>query len=109
MQTFIFVTAGPDRQVPIPADEGSSPGGMQLRCTPGKVYRLPYSTYTRKRLASGDLLLTNREGMPVAERALAAAPDVVELDDTGAVAIAAKPAPAPTKPIAPTLDTPKGQ
>ncbi len=112
MHTFIFVTAALGREVPIPAGEGTAPGGTQLRCTPGKTYRLPYSTYTRKRIAGGDLLLVNAEGLPVGSLELASAPDVVPLDETGAVIVTPKPAPA-MKP-ATTVDAkfdaaPKGQ
>lgn len=85
MITHIFVTAAPGREVPIPAGEATAPGGALLRCVPGKVYRLPWSTYTRKRVASGDLVLADRRGSKVSEFANADASDAVETDDTDTV------------------------
>ncbi len=57
--THVLVTAVEGRLVPIPPSEGSAAGAAILTIEPGKVYRLPWSTYTRKRLAGGDLELVN--------------------------------------------------
>lgn len=84
--THVFVTAAEGREVPIPQNEATAPGSELLRVKHGAVHRVPYSTFTRKRLASGDLLLVNRRGSEVKELADASAPDPVELDEHGAVA-----------------------
>ncbi len=106
MITHIFVAAAIGREVPIPTAEATAPGGALLRCLPGKVYRLPYSTYTRKRVASGDLFLVDRSGGKVRDFADASAPDVLELDDTGAVATEVQVHEASFKsPPAPKFDT----
>lgn len=87
MITYMFVTAAVGREVPIPSGEATAPGGVLLRCLPGKVYRVPYSTYVRKRIAAGDLLPCTRTGETnLAEHHDASAPNAVEHDDLGAVA-----------------------
>lgn len=100
MIKHLFVTAALAREVPIPTSEATAPGGELLRCLPGKVYRLPNTTYTRKRLASGDLLLCDRAGKLVDSHERAAAHGVHELDHTGAVEQVAPAAPAPATPPA---------
>lgn len=89
--THVFVTAAEGRLVPIPANEGSAPGAALLKCEAGKLYRLPWSTYTRKRIAGGDLVLVNRGGTKVDSPEAAAAPDVLKVDDAGAIAADQRP------------------
>lgn len=60
--THVFVTAAEGREVPMPQNEVSAPGGVLLRCLPGKRYRVPWTTYTRRRINSGDLLLIDTDG-----------------------------------------------
>lgn len=111
--THVFVTAAEGREVPIPPSEGSAPGAMLLRCKPGKVYRLMWSTYTRRRILAGDLLPTTIGGLKVAELEQAAAGDLDQLgyltDSDGAVVAkpVAAPAPAPAAPaVVPTPPAP---
>lgn len=84
--THVFVTAAEGRLVPVPPNEASAPGSTLLKCEPGKVYRLPWTTYTRKRINAGDLVLCNMYGTRVATVEAAAAKSAVKTDDTGAVA-----------------------
>ena len=84
MTTHIFVRARPGRTVPVHPNAASGAGGTLLLCVEGKIYRLPYTTETRKRITAGDLELCDRAGKPVAELAAASAPEV-ELDESGAV------------------------
>ena len=79
--THILVTAMPGREAPFAAGEASAP-----RAKAGKVYRVAYSTSTRKRITSGDLALVNRHGQRVTELEHANAPDDIEIDETGALA-----------------------
>lgn len=83
--THVFVRALPGKTVPLSVD-----GRVQLLTAPG-VYRVPYTTETRKRITALDLELCDRNGGAVKELAGASAPDPVPLDESGAVA-----------PIAPT-------
>jgi hypothetical protein len=83
--THVFVTAAEGRLVPVPPNEASAPGSVLLKCEAGKVYRLPWSSYVRRRILAGDLLLCNQWGTKVSDASAAEAP-VVKLDDTGAVA-----------------------
>lgn len=78
---YIFVVAAEGREVPIPRNQASAAGARLLICKPGEVHRLPYGSFVRRRLASGDLRLTDRTGKPVNELAAAVAPDV-ELEAT---------------------------
>lgn len=57
--THVLVTAAEGRLVPVPPSELSVSGAPVATIEAGKVYRLPWSTYTRRRLASGDLLLVD--------------------------------------------------
>lgn len=72
--THIYVTAAEGREVPVPPSEASAPGAQLLKCLPGKVYVLPNSTYTRRRLLSGDLLPCDRAGKIVGDVDQASAP-----------------------------------
>lgn len=84
---YVFVTAAEGREVPVPPNEASAPGATMLRCLPGKVYRLPWTTYTRRRITSGDLILCSRNGVHAPDAEKADASDAaLPLDDTGAVA-----------------------
>lgn len=106
--THIFVTAAEGREVPVPAGDASSPGGVLLRCLPGKVYRLPYSGYTRKRITAGDLIPCNLYGTKVADVETAAAdanPEAYETGELGEVTGPAKKKPTVTEP---TTTTTKG-
>lgn len=90
--THVFCKVGEDcehrgtpKSVPVHASVGSSATGGQLQCVTGKVYRLPWTTETRKRIRSGDLVLCTRDGGEVQEEHEASAPNAVELDESGAV------------------------
>ncbi len=83
--TNVFVTVPEGREVPIPASEGSSAGGSALRLLPGKVYAVKWTTYTRKRIAGGDLILSSRFGTKVETPELARAEASIKLDADGAV------------------------
>lgn len=88
---LVFVTVPEGRIVPIPPQEGGAAGGALLRCLPSdadakRVYALPWTTNTRRRINSGDLILSTRDGKPVKTRELAAAPDGVKLSHDGTVA-----------------------
>lgn len=82
--THIYVTAAEGREVPFPPSEVSAPNGVLLRALPGKAYRVPYTTYTRKRINSGDAIMCDIRGNPVRDLASAAAPREVNVDETGA-------------------------
>lgn len=86
--THVYVTAAEGKLCPWPASEASSPAG-QLRVEPGKVYRVPYTTFSRRRLNSGDVLLCTRDGKIVKPGDLtsAAAPNEEHQDETGAIAL----------------------
>jgi len=87
----VFVIVPEGREVPIPATEATAAGGAALRCKPAakgaaaRVYRLPWSTYTRRRVNAGDLVLCDRQGRKVASAASAAAPAELELAPDGTV------------------------
>lgn len=88
--THVFVTVPPpapgsERLVPIPTSEASAATGP-LRCAPGKLYCLPYSSYTRRRLNAGDLELAKRDGKRAASPAEASAPASTKLEPDGSVA-----------------------
>lgn len=104
--THIFVTVPEGREVPVPAGDASAPGGVLLRCMPGKVYRVPYSGYTRKRLRMDDFIPCNARGTKVPELEQANAgtdPEAYETDELGAITgTAKKPEPATTATTAPT-------
>lgn len=93
--SHVFATAAPGREVPIPTSEATAPGAALLRCFPGKVYRLPYSSYLRRRVISGDLILTGRAGSTAADLDAARADDPVETDETGALVAVSLPMPTP--------------
>lgn len=75
--THVFVTAADGREVPMPQNEVSAPGGVLLRCVAGKRYRVPWTTYTRRRINSGDLILVDDAGRPT--------PDIERSDASTAV------------------------
>jgi hypothetical protein len=74
-----------ERLVPIPANEATAAGGEQLRCVPGKIYRLPYSSFTRRRITAGDLSLVNKGGTKVKVLKDADASGFVRLEPDGTV------------------------
>jgi hypothetical protein len=84
--THVFCTVPEGRLVPIPAGEASSAGGGLLRCVPGKVYKLRWTTYTRRRIIAGDLILSNQGGTKVKTAELARAAAAIKVDGEGAVA-----------------------
>lgn len=73
--THITVTAPPDRVTPIHKDDGSAPGGVQLRVTAASVDRVRYSQSVRRAIARGDLIPCNMSGAAVPSIDLAAAPE----------------------------------
>lgn len=83
--THVFCKVPEGREVPIPANEASSAGGGVLRCLPGKVYKLAWTTYTRRRILGGDLILTNQGGTKVDSPEAARAAATVKVDGDGAV------------------------
>jgi hypothetical protein len=108
--THIFVTAEPGRLVPVPLSEASAPGATLLKCEEGKLYRVPWSTYTRRRIAAGDLAMVDATGAKTSDLQKAAAPSLEELekkgfthDDSGA--LVAKSAPTPAEKPLETPDT----
>lgn len=78
--THVFVSAAEGREVPIPTSEATAPGAQLLKCRHGRVYRLPWSTYTRRRINATDLYLTDSIGRRVANELEAAAPDLEGTD-----------------------------
>lgn len=85
--THVFVTAAEGREVPMPQNEVSAPGGVLLRCLPGKRYRVPWTTYTRRRINSGDLVLVDDAGRPTPDLDRATAPTTPgPLDTDGSIA-----------------------
>lgn len=98
--THVFVTAAEGRKVPIPSNEASAPGAALLLCEPGKVYRLPYTTHTRRRITSGDLVLTDQGGTAVDSIELADSAEPLAIDATGAIAVEEFNAEGSTKPLA---------
>jgi hypothetical protein len=84
--THIFATVPEGRECPIPPSEANAPGAALLVCRPGKVYRLPYTTFTRRRVLGGDLVLSNRRGTKVDAAEHARSDEPLELDETGAIA-----------------------
>lgn len=94
--SHVFVTAAAGRLCPIAATDATAPGGLLLKCEPGKLYRIPYSTHTRRRIIAGDLILCNARLEEVAEVENAAAPDALPLRDDGSVAPLELETPAPT-------------
>lgn len=84
--THVFAIVAEGRKVPIPANEASSAGGGLLCCVPGKVYKLPWSTYTRRRINAGDLFLSNQGGTKVSTPLEAKASASIKVDADGAVA-----------------------
>lgn len=84
--THVFVRALPDKTVPLME-------GGRLRLLVEKdeegvdnVYRVPWTTETRKRINAGDMRLSDRAGNEVPELAAASAPDEVPLNENGSVA-----------------------
>ncbi len=73
--THITVTAPPDRVTPIHEDDGTDPGGGQLRVTAAFVDRVRYSQGVRRSIARGDLIPCNMAGAAVPSIDLASAPD----------------------------------
>lgn len=55
--THVFVSAAPGRLCPIAPSDATAPGGRLLICTPDEVYRLPSTSYVRRRIAAGDLIV----------------------------------------------------
>lgn len=88
--THVFVTptesGDGSRVVPVhPSHAVGAGGNGVLLCKEGKVYRVAYTTETRKRITAGDFVLCNRDGEPVAELAEASAPNEVPLDEDASV------------------------
>lgn len=87
----VLVTAAAGRLCPIAAADASAPGGGLLMCHPGKVYRLPYSSYVRRRINAGDLELV--DGLTDAPGAIGEV-DEVALEGGGPPAVFGDAAPA---------------
>jgi hypothetical protein len=83
--THVFVTVPEGRIVPVPSNEATAAGGTLLRCGHGKVYCLPWSTFTRRRIPSGDLVLSNSAGSKVTSIEAARAPANTRLEPDGSV------------------------
>ena len=62
--THVFVTAAQGRLCPIAARDATGPGGTLLIVKPGDVHRLPYSSFVRRRLAAGDLVVVPDPELP---------------------------------------------
>lgn len=75
--THVFVTAAPGREVPMPKRQVAAAGARTLRVKSGTVQRVPYTSYTRRRIARGDLLLVDRAGAAAKNISDAAAPPQV--------------------------------
>lgn len=112
MITHVFVTVTEGREVPFPAGDAAAPGGAQLKAVAGKVYRVAWSGYTRRRIAAGDLQLADAQGGEVSNESEARAPELegtsYELDDTGAVVrrpVESSPAAPDAKPVDQPADT----
>lgn len=73
--THITVTAPTGKVTPIHKDDGSAPGGVQLRTTAEVVDRVRYSQSVRRAIARGDLIPCNMSGAAVPSIDLAAAPE----------------------------------
>ncbi len=58
--TTVLVTAAPGRIVPIAASDASAPGGRMLLVNPGDEVELPNSSYVRRRINAGDLVLVKK-------------------------------------------------
>lgn len=100
--THVFVTVPQGRKVPVPASDAAVAGGSILIAewgvdaegnpkTKANLYALPWNTYTRKRVRSGDFVLANSSGTTVKEAIEASAPATTKLDETGAVAADQRP------------------
>lgn len=83
--THVFVTVPEGRIVPVPRAEAAAAGGALLKAEPGKLYALPWSTSTRRRIAAGDLVLVDRDGKPVKHAHESAAPADIKLAPDGSV------------------------
>lgn len=90
--THVFVTVPKptkedptDRRVPVPMSEARTAEGL-LIAVPGKVYALPWSTSTRKRINGGDFVLSKRDGSRAKNEVEAAADPNTKLGPDGAVA-----------------------
>lgn len=105
--THVRITAADGRMVPFPASEVSAPGGDQLRAVAGKRYRVPFTTYSRKRIASGDVVLVDAAGKPTKDLAAASCPDECHLDETGAIAADEVTAQGSVAPAFDLTDTPR--
>ncbi len=55
--TSVTVTAAEGRIVPIAPSDATAPGGRLLMVNPGDVVELPNSSYVRRRIAAGDLVV----------------------------------------------------
>lgn len=84
--THVFVRALPGKTVPLME-------GGRLRLLVEKdeegvdnVYRVPWTTETRKRINAGDMRLSDRAGNEVPELAAATAPDDVPVNEDGSIA-----------------------
>lgn len=71
----ITVTAPPDRMTPIHRDDGSEPGGAQLRVVAGVVCRVRLSQTTQRAIQCGDLIPCDMSGATVPSIDLANAPE----------------------------------
>lgn len=92
MSRLVFVIAAEGREVPIPPSEAAAAGGtlVRIRADKGadgkpKRFALPWTTYTRKRIAAGDLILVDADGKPAKDRHAAAAPADVKAAPDGSV------------------------
>ncbi len=83
--THVFVTVPVGRLVPVPASEARAVGAVVLLCEPGKVYALPWSTYTRRRLKTGDFILSNQGGTAVKDAESARASSTIKIAADGAI------------------------
>lgn len=73
------------REVPLPAGEGAAAGGMLAKATPGKLWRVMWSTYTRKRITGGDFVLVTKAGKPAKNEREADASGFVRIAPDGSV------------------------
>ncbi len=83
--THVFVTVPEGRLVPVPRSEASAAGGGLLKAAPAKLYALPWTTFTRRRIAAGDFVLVDRDMKPVKSPSAAAAPTDIKLAPDGTV------------------------
>lgn len=73
--THITVTAAEGRLVPLHSGTAVGPGRSHKQVEPGEVVRVPYDSFVRRRVAAGDLVLCNTDGVAVTTPEDAAYPD----------------------------------